>query len=267
MSIPSSSTRAPNPAPHWRTCGPAVCALEDLQWHGFLNRAELRLLQESGVMVIGSHSMTHTWYPTGPEVIDSHRPDLDTPWLAWNARPERKYAYLPENQSAFVPFDTPIHQHGRSLGIRRYFPGTGRWTIRDRRGDDGEIPARDLRKPEDPARIDRRARSVISAGPEAPTATKAGLWPNRPVTRPFAWRARTGPAGRMMTPAWSGASAARTSSRSWAAAIGPRTPLQLVLACEVELGRSRKRWPSAVAQVRGSGANGIFSPHALKPSR
>ena len=99
------------------------CSLDDLTLHGFLNRAELRQLQESGVMVIASHSMTHTWYPTGPEIVDNHRPDLSTPWLAWNARPERKFAYLTEDQSDFVPFGSPIHAHGRSLGIRRYFPG------------------------------------------------------------------------------------------------------------------------------------------------
>lgn len=98
------------------------CSLDDLQWHGFLNKAELRLLQQSGVMVIGSHSMTHTWYPTGPDVVETHRPDLSSPWLAWNARPERKFAYLTEDQSEIVPFGTPIHEHGRSLGIRRYFP-------------------------------------------------------------------------------------------------------------------------------------------------
>ena len=96
--------------------------MDDLEWHGFLNRAELRLLQDSGVMTIGSHSMSHTWYPTGPEVVDSHRPELSSPWLAWNARPDRKFAYLTEDQSTFVPYGTPIHQHGRSLGIRRYFP-------------------------------------------------------------------------------------------------------------------------------------------------
>ena len=98
------------------------CRLEDLPPPGFLNRAELRLMQQSGVMTIASHSMTHTWYAVGPDIIDRHRPDRRTPWLAWNARPDRKFAYLTEDQSDFIPFDTPIYEHGRSLGIRRYFP-------------------------------------------------------------------------------------------------------------------------------------------------
>ncbi len=111
------------PRPNLEDIWSGKCAWEDLQFHGFLNRAELRLLQESGVMVIACHSLTHTWYPIGPEIVDNHRPDLSTPWLAWNARPDRKFAYLTEDQSGFVPFGTPIHAHGRSLGIRRYFPG------------------------------------------------------------------------------------------------------------------------------------------------
>lgn len=101
------------------------CAEEDLQLHGFLNRAELRRLHESGVMTIASHSMTHTWYQTGPQIVDHHRPDRNTPWLAWNARPDRKYAYLTEDQSDIVPFGTPIPEHGRSLAARRWYPGDG----------------------------------------------------------------------------------------------------------------------------------------------
>lgn len=103
---------------HWE----GRCTLDELPGMGFLNRAELRALHASGVMTIASHSMTHTWYPTGPRVVDRHRPDRRTPWLAWNARPERKHAYLTEDQSGFVPFGTPILEHGRSLGVRRWFP-------------------------------------------------------------------------------------------------------------------------------------------------
>lgn len=108
----------PNLEDYWEgRCGPA-----DLQSHGFLNRAELRALHAAGVMTIASHSNTHTWYPCGQEIVDFHRPGLDTPWLAWNARPDRKPFYLTEDQSGFVPWGTPIFTNGRALGIRRCFP-------------------------------------------------------------------------------------------------------------------------------------------------
>ncbi|MFO7653526.1 MAG: polysaccharide deacetylase family protein [Candidatus Krumholzibacteriia bacterium] len=110
------------PRPTLKDVWSGRCSERDLPAHGFLNRTELRLLQESGVMTIASHSLSHTWYPTGPAIEDYHRPGLVTPWLAWNARPERKYAYLDEDQSGFVPWGTPIHRHGRALAIRRWLP-------------------------------------------------------------------------------------------------------------------------------------------------
>jgi peptidoglycan/xylan/chitin deacetylase (PgdA/CDA1 family) len=98
------------------------CAASDLRSTGFLNWAEIRRMDQDGVLEIASHSMSHTWYPTGPGIEDFHRPGLDTPWLAWNARPDRKPFYRLEDQAGFVPWGTPIHSNGRSLGIRRYFP-------------------------------------------------------------------------------------------------------------------------------------------------
>lgn len=101
------------------------CPERDLQTRGFLNWAEIGMLDRSGVLEIASHSMSHTWYPIGAEIVDFHRPGLATPWLAWNARPERKPFYLAEDQSTLVPWGTPIHRSGRSLGVRRYLPDPG----------------------------------------------------------------------------------------------------------------------------------------------
>lgn len=98
------------------------CSIDDLPARGFVNWGELTAMVRSGVMEIGSHSMTHTWYPTGPEIEDFHRPGNTVPWLAWNARPDRKPFYRSEDQRGFVPWGTPIHRNGRSLGIRRFFP-------------------------------------------------------------------------------------------------------------------------------------------------
>lgn len=98
------------------------CAMNDLQTQGFLNWAEIEKMDRDGVLEIASHSMSHTWYPTAADVQDFHRPGLDTPWLGWNARPERKSFYRVEDQSEYTPWGTPIHTNGRSLGIRQFFP-------------------------------------------------------------------------------------------------------------------------------------------------
>ncbi len=95
---------------------------EELPCHGFLNWAEIAAMAREGVVEIGSHSRTHTWYETGPEIVGYHGGGETPPWLAWNARPDRKHAWLSEMQADLVPLGTPIHVHGRALGIRRWRP-------------------------------------------------------------------------------------------------------------------------------------------------
>ena len=97
------------------------CKEEDLLNRGFLSFQEMRKMEESGVMDIQSHSMSHTWFFCNDEIIDFHYPGNNQyPWLFWNACPERKSFYLNENQEHFVSYGTPIYANGRSLGIRRY---------------------------------------------------------------------------------------------------------------------------------------------------
>jgi peptidoglycan/xylan/chitin deacetylase (PgdA/CDA1 family) len=90
---------------------------------GFLNWKEMQQMEASGLIDIQSHSMTHTWYFSGPSVIDFHRPGLNKyPWVAWNERPERKPYYLTENQTEFIPLGMPIYEYDKALVCKRYFP-------------------------------------------------------------------------------------------------------------------------------------------------
>lgn len=100
----------------------AVSSLQDM---GFLSWAEMSAMEASGVMDIQSHSMTHTWYFSDNHIVDFHHPGDQYPWLAWNAKPERKYLWLNEDQSSFVPFGSPIYTYGKSLPTKQYFPGPG----------------------------------------------------------------------------------------------------------------------------------------------
>ena len=96
----------------------------DLQVQGFLTWEEMRLMESSGVIDIQSHSLTHTWYFSGPQLQDYYRKE-DTqryPWMAWNLRPDRKPYYLSEDQSDFVEPGTPIFQHEKSLVVRKFVP-------------------------------------------------------------------------------------------------------------------------------------------------
>jgi len=99
------------------------CQHSDLQVAGFLNWEEMRHMERSGVMDIQSHATTHTWFFSGPEIVDFWKPGQKTHcWMAWNARPERKPHYLTENQWDFVECGTPVYAHDKALCVRRFFP-------------------------------------------------------------------------------------------------------------------------------------------------
>jgi peptidoglycan/xylan/chitin deacetylase (PgdA/CDA1 family) len=95
---------------------------EDLTWRGFLCEDEMRRLITSDLFEVQAHCKTHTWYPIDEQIVDFHHPGDAYPWLAWNARPDRKYAYLEEDQSGFVPFGSPIYAYDKALVAHRYFP-------------------------------------------------------------------------------------------------------------------------------------------------
>ncbi|MBN1164146.1 MAG: polysaccharide deacetylase family protein [Candidatus Krumholzibacteriota bacterium] len=98
----------------------------ELRGEGFLSLAEMRKMVSSGHIEIQSHARTHTWYFRGPRIVDFHRPKgvdgyIPQPWLAWNAAPQRKFAYLAEEYETLVPYGSPIYENGKSLQVKRYF--------------------------------------------------------------------------------------------------------------------------------------------------
>jgi len=98
--------------------------LEELISHGFLSWREMREMEKDGVMDIQSHGMTHTWYFTGPEIVDFRHPGDPYVWMNWNKDTDRKHKYLTENQEDLVELGAPVYQHEKSLAARRYFPDT-----------------------------------------------------------------------------------------------------------------------------------------------
>lgn len=105
-------------------------AREELPESGYLSWGEMRRMVEGGRIEIQSHAKTHTWYFSGPEVVDFHRPEgvdgyVFPPWLAWNLFPGRKHESLSVDLSREIPYGTPIYRHGKSLVTRRYFENAG----------------------------------------------------------------------------------------------------------------------------------------------
>ena len=91
---------------------------------GFMNWTELQLAEKLGVLDVQSHSQTHTWHFSGPKIVDYYSPfnAPEYPWMAWNARPDRKPFYLQEDQTEFVRWGTPVFEFEKSLLVKRFVP-------------------------------------------------------------------------------------------------------------------------------------------------
>jgi peptidoglycan/xylan/chitin deacetylase (PgdA/CDA1 family) len=113
---------------------------------GYLSWAEMREMVRSGLVEIQSHAKTHTWYYSGPEIVDFHRPQGIEgyefyPWLAWNRFPERKYQSLSVRMEDEIPYGTPVYHHEKSLVVRRFFDDEGLTSRLVRAVADGGGPA------------------------------------------------------------------------------------------------------------------------------
>jgi hypothetical protein len=89
-------------------------------------------MEESGLVDIQCHALTHTRYFKGPRIVDFWHPGAATErrgpvWMLWNRLPQRKPFYLTEAPGCetAIPYGTPIYEHGKSLETRRYYPGDG----------------------------------------------------------------------------------------------------------------------------------------------
>lgn len=99
---------------------------------GFLSYSEMREMEATGLVEIQSHSLTHTWYFKGPEIVDFWHPGAATRpmgpvWMLWNNVPEQKPFYLTEaaELEKRIPYGTPIYEHGKSLETLKFFPDEG----------------------------------------------------------------------------------------------------------------------------------------------
>jgi peptidoglycan/xylan/chitin deacetylase (PgdA/CDA1 family) len=95
----------------------------DIAHLGFLNWSEMKAMEDSGLVDIQSHSLTHTWYFSGEKLVDFVQPgEKKYPWLAWNTFPDKKPFYLTADYSSMVPSGTPVYEHKKALICRRYLP-------------------------------------------------------------------------------------------------------------------------------------------------
>ena len=97
------------------------CREKDLSGLGYLNWAELRLMQASGVVDVQSHTMSHTKYPVSPRIDCFYYGGYRGMYPIWNARPADKARYFED--AAFeqrLPLGTPLFEEKSAVVARKH---------------------------------------------------------------------------------------------------------------------------------------------------
>ncbi len=90
-------------------------------WWGYLNREEVKVMSESGLVDFQAHGYTHTWYEISDELVDVYTPNTFYPHLIWNNNVARKSYWLTENLGQKEGY--PVFSYKKSLEMdRRFFP-------------------------------------------------------------------------------------------------------------------------------------------------
>jgi peptidoglycan/xylan/chitin deacetylase (PgdA/CDA1 family) len=110
------------PRANLEDCWTGRKGIHELESSGFLNWAEILLMDKNGVLDVQSHTMSHNFYFKSTKIIDFYIGQKEYDWMAWFYRPDRKPFYITKDQRNMVPYGTPVFEYGRSLGIRRFFP-------------------------------------------------------------------------------------------------------------------------------------------------
>lgn len=94
----------------------------ELQTIGFLNWTEMFVMEQSGLVDIQSHSMTHDTYFKSHKIIDYFDGSSRYDWLSWWGHKERKPYYMRENTLMNIKKGFPIFEYDRSLAVRKFLP-------------------------------------------------------------------------------------------------------------------------------------------------
>ena len=83
------------------------------EYDGVLNWEEMKLMEQSGLVEIQSHTMTHTKYPISDKIVDFYSPTTKIDWLHWNLFPEDKPYFFTKSKKD-IPFGYPIYESAPS---------------------------------------------------------------------------------------------------------------------------------------------------------
>ncbi len=98
------------------------CRPEDLQWAGYLNVAEIRAMEASGLVSIESHGVTHSRVFAGPRVVDRLSPDnwRALAWFDWRKSKGSKHDWHRRPAPLAVPYGSAVNESVSALAAREW---------------------------------------------------------------------------------------------------------------------------------------------------
>lgn len=98
---------------------------EDLNALGFVSWQELRLMQDSGVVDIQSHTMTHDKFPASGRITGFYYGGANGVYPTLNAFPEIKPFYLADwDFNKKLPWGTPVFEENSAVTVRKQYINT-----------------------------------------------------------------------------------------------------------------------------------------------
>jgi hypothetical protein len=93
-----------------------------LAWAGYMNWAEIRAIEASGLVEIEAHGTDHGRVQTGPEIVDHVTPDnwRRLAWLQWRATAGNKSDWHRHEAPPYVGFGTPVRRNAPALTERAW---------------------------------------------------------------------------------------------------------------------------------------------------
>jgi len=96
--------------------------IQELSDLGFLSWNEMILMENSGVIDIQSHTLTHTKHFCSDKIIEFHNPNANYLYPISNIYPDKKPYYI-ENKDFknLIPYGTPFFEMGSAVTAKRFF--------------------------------------------------------------------------------------------------------------------------------------------------
>jgi hypothetical protein len=94
--------------------------LKEIEKWGYLSWNEMKIMFDSGVIDIQSHTMTHTKYFVSDKLIDFHHPGYDCLYPVANLFPSRKPYYINDPEfEKLLPYGYPIFEEKSAVIAKR----------------------------------------------------------------------------------------------------------------------------------------------------